>query len=87
MSDQEGDVVKFADHLSKETIKKFNEIRNAPEQQEQLPKPPKPNQKKPINKPKANRKKEESLSFKDIEELMGTRRDTYSRVRGAVRRK
>jgi hypothetical protein len=32
-------------------------------------------------------KKKEKLSTKDIEELMGTRRDTYERRNGAVRRK
>jgi hypothetical protein len=31
--------------------------------------------------------KKEELSKKDIEELMGTRRTTYKRVNGAVRRK
>jgi hypothetical protein len=31
--------------------------------------------------------KKEELSKKDIEELMGTRRTTYKRVHGAVRRK
>jgi hypothetical protein len=31
--------------------------------------------------------KKEELSRKDIEELMGTRRTTYKRVHGAVRRK
>jgi hypothetical protein len=29
----------------------------------------------------------ESLSIRDLEELMGTKRDTYKRVHGAVRRK
>jgi hypothetical protein len=31
--------------------------------------------------------KKEKLSTQDIEELMGTRRETYKRVNGAVRRK
>lgn len=31
--------------------------------------------------------KKETLSRKDLEELMGTKRDTYKRVHGAVRRK
>jgi hypothetical protein len=31
--------------------------------------------------------KKEDLSKKDIEELMGTRRETYKRVNGAIRRK
>lgn len=41
--------------------------------------------KKKTSKPK--QKKKEKLSFRDIEELMGTRRDTYERRNGAVRRK
>ncbi|WP_303046834.1 hypothetical protein [Bacillus sp. MRMR6] len=36
-------------------------------------------EKSPMNK--------EKLSRKDVEELMGTRRETYKRVHGAVRRK
>jgi hypothetical protein len=31
--------------------------------------------------------KKEQLSTKEIEELMGTHRDTYKRVNGAMRRK
>jgi hypothetical protein len=31
--------------------------------------------------------KKETLSRKDLEELMGTKRDTYKRVHGSVRRK
>lgn len=33
------------------------------------------------------RKPDEVLSRRDLEELMGTRRDTYKRVGGAVRRR
>jgi len=41
-----------------------------------------------VKSPKKKRKKKkEILSFRDIEELMGTRRDTYERRNGAVRRK
>lgn len=32
-------------------------------------------------------KKQEKLSRRDLEDLMGTKRDTFKRVRGAVRRK
>jgi hypothetical protein len=39
-------------------------------------------EKRQPGKPKA-----EKLSRKDMEELMGTRRDTYKRVRGVMRRK
>lgn len=38
--------------------------------------------KKPIKKPAI-----EKLTPRDIEELMGTKRDTYRRVNGAIRRK
>jgi hypothetical protein len=40
--------------------------------------------KSPLNKKK---KKHEQLSTKDLEELMGIHRDTYTRRNGAVRRK
>jgi hypothetical protein len=43
-------------------------------------------QKQQLQKMKSPKKKEK-LSTKDIEELMGTRRETYKRVNGAVRRK
>lgn len=33
------------------------------------------------------RRKNEQLTARDIEELMGTRRETYKRNRGAIRRK
>lgn len=38
-------------------------------------------------KKKKKKKRKEILSFRDIEELMGTRRDTYERRNGAVRRR
>ncbi|KWW17982.1 hypothetical protein AS888_20965 [Peribacillus simplex] len=63
--------MKFADHLSKSDIQKFNQLRKGSKQR------------KSESKPK--RKKE--LSFKDVEELMGMNRDTYRRVGGSVRRK
>lgn len=37
--------------------------------------------------PKKCMHKKERLSTRDIEELMGARRDTYKRVKGSVRRK
>ncbi|WJQ14571.1 hypothetical protein QT238_02990 [Geobacillus stearothermophilus] len=37
------------------------------------------------NKPK--HKKKERLTWRDWMEIMGIRRDTYKRVRGAIRRK
>jgi hypothetical protein len=42
-------------------------------------------QKRQLEKMKSPKK--EKLSRKDLEELMGTRRDTYERRNGAVRRK
>jgi hypothetical protein len=43
-------------------------------------------QKQQLQKMKSPKNKD-NLSFRDIEELMGTRRDTYERRNGAVRRK
>lgn len=39
-----------------------------------------------IKKLKA-KKKEKRMSMREVMELMGIRRDTYKRVRGAIRRK
>lgn len=36
---------------------------------------------------KLKAKKKEKLSMREVMELMGVRRDTYKRVRGAIRRK
>jgi hypothetical protein len=47
-------------------------------------------QKEQLEKAKSSKKKhkrKENLSFRDLEELMGTRRETYERRNGAVRRK
>lgn len=38
-------------------------------------------------KKKKRKKKQDNLSFRDWEDIMGTRRDTYERRNGAVRRK
>lgn len=61
--------MRFADHLTKEQVRKFNQHRHTLKEKK----------KPPIKK--------ESLSQRDLEELMGTRRDIYKRVNGAVRRK
>jgi hypothetical protein len=46
------------------------------------------NRKQPKSKsPKQQAKKEEKLSTKDLEELMGVNRDIYTRHNGAIRRK
>lgn len=43
--------------------------------------------KTPKKKRKAKAKKKENLTFRDWEDIMGTRRDTYERRKGAMRRK
>ncbi len=63
--------MKFADHLSKAQIQKFNQVRRFAENQREKPKPI----------------QQEQLSRRDLEDLMGKHRDTYKRVNGAVRRK
>lgn len=65
----------FADHLTREQIRKFNQLRLFNQSEKEKVIEPKP------------KKKREILSRKDIEELMGTKRDTYKRVGGALRRK
>lgn len=64
-------MMKFADHLSKSDIQKFNQLRRGSKQ----------------NKPESKPVRKKELSFKDVQELMGMNRDTYKRVGGSVRRK
>ncbi|MET1176913.1 hypothetical protein ABG775_02865 [Peribacillus simplex] len=64
-------MMKFADHLSKSDIQKFNQLRRGSKQ----------------SKPESKPKRKEELSFKDVKDLMGMNRDTYKRVGGSVRRK
>ncbi|EFV78966.1 hypothetical protein HMPREF1013_00850 [Bacillus sp. 2_A_57_CT2] len=64
--------MKFADHLSKAQIQQFNQVRRYAQNQRERPKPV---------------QQQENLSRRDLEDLMGTRRDTYKRVGGAVRRR
>jgi hypothetical protein len=68
--------MKLGDQLSKEQKQQLNKMvsHSKPRRSKDAPDKPKP-------------KKKEDLSFRDIQELMGTNRDTYKRVRGAVRRK
>lgn len=63
--------MKFADHLTKEQIQQFNQLKRFADNQREKPKP----------------KQQEELNQRDWEEIMGTRRDTYKRVNGSVRRK
>jgi hypothetical protein len=65
---QEGVEMRIADHLSKEQKQQLSKIQTPKKKRKAKPKP----------------KKKENLSFRDIEELMGTRRDTYERRNGAT---
>jgi hypothetical protein len=64
--------MKFGDHLSKESIQHFNQLRRSRRNQKEKQKP---------------KKQQEKLNQRDWEEIMGTRRDTYKRVNGKVRKK
>lgn len=66
--------MKLVDFLSKEQKQQLNKIAGNQKQ-------------KPITKRKVKPKKQEQLSHKDIEDLMGIHMDTYTRRNGAVRRK
>jgi hypothetical protein len=68
--------MKLADLLSKDEKKQLNNIKSPKRKRKKRP----PNNKPPV-------KSKEKLSRRDIEELMGIKRDTYTRVNGAVRRK
>lgn len=65
--------MKFADHLDKEQIQKFNQLRRQP----------KIDRKQERERPKAV----EFLTERDWLEIMGVNRETYKRVNGAVRRR
>lgn len=58
--------MKFADHLTKQDIQKFNQLRKAER-----------NKGQPSAKQTTNKKSKEHLSYKDIENLMGIYQDTY----------
>jgi hypothetical protein len=64
--------MRIADHLSKEQKQQLSKVT--------------PKNKRKV-KVQSKPKKKENLSFRDIEELMGTRRDTYERRNGAMRRR
>lgn len=64
--------MKFADHLTKQDIQRFNQIRRANRNEKEH---------------KSKKRVSESLSRKDLEELMGVHRDIYFRKNGAVKRK
>jgi hypothetical protein len=72
--------MKFADHLSKKDIQKFNSLRRAAEnKKEHRTKKPKEDE-----RPAKQKKKDEKVNWVDI---MGMNRDIYTRKNGAVRRK
>ncbi|MGM0776927.1 MAG: hypothetical protein ACQEXE_10375 [Bacillota bacterium] len=64
--------MKLADHLTKKEIQQFNQLRKGRRNRENPPAKP---------------KRQENLSQRDWEEIMGTGRDIYKRVNGAVRRR
>lgn len=64
--------MKFANHLSRESIQQFNQLRRSSRNQKEKPK---------------TKKQQEKLNQRDWEDIMGTRRDTYKRVGGAIRRR
>lgn len=64
--------MKFADHLSRDQIQKFNQLRRKQKAEEE-----------PVNPVK----KKEKLFRREWEEIMGKNRDTFKRVKGAVRRR
>ncbi|GAB6254516.1 hypothetical protein [Peribacillus sp. N1] len=69
--EKEGEEVKFADHLSKSDIQKFNQLRRGSKQ----------------SKPQFKPKRKENISNQDWEHIMGVHRDTNKRVSGPIRRK
>ncbi|WP_456273615.1 hypothetical protein [Bacillus sp. AK031] len=64
--------MKLADHLSRETIQKFNQMRKKQKSEKKVERPV---------------KVKEQLSRREWEEVMGTKRDTYKRHNGAIRRR
>lgn len=70
--------MKIVNYLSKEQKQQLNQIGKAEKKQHNTRK---------IKAVAAIPVKQEQLSRRDWEEIMGTSRDTYKRVRGAVRRK
>lgn len=64
--------MKFADHLNKEQIRRFNQLRRQPKKEREI-----------ITK----RKTVEILTERDWLDIMGTNRNTYKRVYEAVRRR
>lgn len=71
--------MKFADHLSKKDIQKFNQLRRAADKEHKA----KRKDNHPVTQPKP-KKKDERINWSEI---MGMNRDIYTRRNGAVRRK
>jgi hypothetical protein len=70
----------FSDHLTREDIQRVNNLRKAIRNQKEVK--PKVSTKQPVKV-----KKQERLSRRDLEDLMGVHKDTYKRERGAVKRR
>jgi hypothetical protein len=71
---REGEAMRLGDQLTKEQKQQLNKMVQSKPRKGKSPDKPKP-------------KKKEDLSLRDIQELMGMNRDTYTRRNGAVRRK
>lgn len=67
----------FKDHLTREEIQRVNNLRKAARNKTKS---------KPKEQP-VKTKRNGKLSRRDIEDLMGIRKDTYKRERGAVKRR
>jgi hypothetical protein len=72
---KEGEAMRFGDYLSKEQKQQLNKMASKH----------KPRKAKVQSKPK--HKKQEDISFSELERMMGKYRDTYTRRNGAVMRK
>lgn len=72
-----GDCMLFSEHLTRADIQKLNNLRKAVRNKKEH---------KPKEQP-VKVKRNEKLSRRDIEDLMGIHKDTYKRERGAVKRR
>lgn len=66
--------MKLIDHLDNETVRKLNDLKRSNGKGQ------------PKSKTSKNKRKTR-LNKRDVLELMGTKRPTYTRVRGAVRQR
>lgn len=66
--------MKIIDRLDGDTVRKLNDLKKS-------------NRKGHVNNKTSNERNSERLTRREIEELMGTRRQTYRRVNGKIKRK